>query len=191
MLEILVGNHHTASNSEITINFHYVHLLIITAFQVLSPNISNISELFQVAIGRGSLAWFYPNRLGSVLQFSDVTFPVISYVCSDCLYSATLKLFLRAARDTGLRGPVPSVYVILSSAHVACAEPVDTTLSTSVNMWLGRGPTREVWLGGMIRGYDSGYDSWLGFVGMLRGPCLRVSLYPPRLVTYINQTSKN
>ena len=30
-------------------------------------------------------------------------------------------------------------------------------------------PTREVWLGGMIRGYDSGYDSWVWFVGMIRG----------------------
>ena len=33
---------------------------------VLSPNIPNISESFQVAIVRGSLAWPCPNRLGSV-----------------------------------------------------------------------------------------------------------------------------
>ena len=45
-------------------------------------------------------------------------------------------------------------------------------------------PTREVWLGGMIRGYDSGYDSWVWFVGMIRGPWFSVSLDPPRIVMY-------
>ena len=43
-------------------------------------------------------------------------------------------------------------------------------------------PTREVWLGGMIRGYDSGYDSWVWFVGMIRGPWFSVSLRSLRMV---------
>ena len=36
----------------------------------------------------------------------------------------------------------------------------------------------------MIRGYDSGYDSWVWFVGMIRGPWFSVSLHPPRIVIY-------
>ena len=45
-------------------------------------------------------------------------------------------------------------------------------------------PSREVWLGGMIRGYDSRYDSWVWFVGVIRGPWFSVSLHPPRMVIY-------
>ena len=47
-----------------------------------------------------------------------------------------------------------------------------------------RSAAREVWLGGMIRGYDSGYDSWVWFVGMIRGPWFSVSLRAPRIVIY-------
>ena len=43
---------------------------------------------------------------------------------------------------------------------------------------------RDVCLGGMIRGYDSGYDSWTWFVGMTRGPWFSVSPHPPCMVIY-------
>ena len=38
--------------------------------------------------------------------------------------------------------------------------------------------------GCLTRGYDSGYDSWVWFVGMIRGPWFSVSLHPPRMVIY-------
>ena len=38
--------------------------------------------------------------------------------------------------------------------------------------------------GNLTRGYDSGYDSWVWFVGMIRGPWFSVSLHPPRMVIY-------
>ena len=55
-------------------------------------------------------------------------------------------------------------------------------------------PTGDVWLGGMIRGYDSGYDSWVWFADLdLVFPCiLQVWLfthtYPANLSTVGNYT---
>ena len=43
---------------------------------------------------------------------------------------------------------------------------------------------QDVCLEGMIRGYDSGYDSWTWFVGMIRGPWFSVSPHPPCMVIY-------
>ena len=43
-------------------------------------------------------------------------------------------------------------------------------------------PFRDVCLGGMIRGYDSGYDSGVWFAGMIRGPWFSVSPHPPRKI---------
>ena len=55
-------------------------------------------------------------------------------------------------------------------------------------------PTREVWLGGMIRGYDSGYDSWvwLADLDLVFPYILRVWLfthtYPENVSTVGNYT---
>ena len=43
---------------------------------------------------------------------------------------------------------------------------------------------------GMIRGYDSGYDSWVWFVGMIRGPWLSVSPHISCMVIYPHLTPK-
>ena len=75
-------------------------------------------------------------EMSTMLQFSQVTFTLTCCtsmwyfsLCSQnmacyCLYSATLKLFLRAARDTGLSAPAPSICTTFCSAHAACGEPI-------------------------------------------------------------------
>ena len=56
-------------------------------------------------------------------------------------------------------------------------------------------PFRDVCLGGMIRGYDSGYDSGVWFAGMIRGPWFSVSpffthTYPQNVSNLSNYTTR-
>ena len=55
--------------------------------------------------------------------------------------------------------PVQGVYIYINGIKWACLKILH--------------PTRDVWLGGMIRGYDWGYDSWVWFEDLdLVFPCI-------------------
>ena len=64
---------------------------------------------------------------------------------------------------------VRSVIGVLEQTHII---PYNMYIWICLKM---RDPFRDACLRGIIRGYDSGYDSWVWFVGMIRGPWVGVS----------------
>jgi hypothetical protein len=71
MLEILVANHHTASNSEVTLNFHYVHSLFITAFPVFSaPTYPTFQNYFRLLLA--VVRWHGLVRIDLAVCFSEI-----------------------------------------------------------------------------------------------------------------------
>ena len=121
----------------------------------------------------------------SIISEDDLLQPILSELThvAEGGHLGDTKTFCK--KKTGFKGVKP--HANLSFGHYHIVHPYSSSWHIYIYIWVClkmRSAAREVWLGGMIRGYDSGYGSGYG------SGVWFAALYVPILSPKIPKTSE-